>query len=988
MIHIQKKNKAKLLLILTAVMAVLVAGYFVLVSLLPDNSGGTPPPAYEKLPWEGSSQRVFPDVDSSDLQYITVNATDGSKYASYGLIKSDDGTFKLWYQTEKGVEDYREFSPDIVSADPAFTYSSLYAMDSFGQGQVARFFYLRSAVTTMYFTERISLEGLSEDALRSYLEEFGFMDYGDYSDPEDDEELGVRVNYGDGSLDESGNNVDTHVIWVGGKNVSENGYYVILDDHPYIYATNNSTIGYATQPYTYYINPAVISGSAATNAVQAPYLIKDYQQWKNELISTPGTEIPENVEVIVKGETFLPADPEKGGLISQEESTSFDLAALKKTGSAPYQRLIRLLRMRTLTGILNAGTDSETMPSLSTSFYITVAAEALSVSYASGESTATYTYKIAKILSALTEDGEITEIGAAIPADATALRVVYDVYKNGSSKKSNEEPIHSVLSLSDDRIADKKAEIMAQPIGDVNIELQITYDSAAMSKNHQRKVEVFVADIVSIYNDKGQAMQTITEDSIVVYRYYLEVNDQSKDEKTYYTAADKVADMDDENKALFLSIGKTGTGYDVKIGEYAEDLQVMQDFIAYRVDAIPYMIKRTEIVRFNFINYSQRDPFYGESIYENKTENKDIYGLNDDSCQSVLLHLGGVGESTSVAYGYSGEETVAIGLTPENMRKYGLYANTVYYLLPRGVKEISGSGEDSETMGDYDSETQLGFTVYISDKKADGSRYIASDLYGVVVRVTDEKLDYLDLSFLDFWARRLLASTDIDKIEQLEVEFNFDDKKGRFDFILEHHDVPNPNNNTVVDMIRIKVCPYENAYSNALVDYIIAGGKVPGELLADGTLVALSLVTLYNRLGPEELIREGVSVMGEDYAGTYFFKQTLGILYTTMYLETLSEQEQTEILENNTMLARISFVLAETEYKYTYEFYRASDRRVLVKLYRADAAGNPVRNVTPVSDFAISTPVFKKFMGAFDAILNARIVTGDESFFEPITPAD
>lgn len=984
MIHIKKQSKAKLLLILTAVMAVLVAGYFVLVALLPEG-GEEPKQPYEQLEWEGKGQRVFPDVDTSDVQYITVNATEGSEYASYGLIKSEDGTFSLWYQPEKGVEEYLEYRPDIISADPSFTYSSLYAMDSFGQGQVARFFYLRSAITTMYFTERISLEGLSEDALRSYYEEFGFMDYGDYSDSTDNKKLGVIVNYGDGSVDEDGKNLDTHVIWVGGKNVSENGYYVILDNHPYIYATNNSTIGYATQPYTYYISPSVISAGLAVDAAYEPYLIHDYQQWVNTFESNAGSAIVDNAEVIVKGETFLPKDPVLGGLISREESTAFDLLKLKESSSA-YQRLIRILTMQRLSGILNPDTEEEEMPLLPSPLYITVPADALSVSYSAGKSALVYRYHIVSIDSALTEDGEVADVGEAIPQNATALRVSYDLYIDGAAQKSNEERLYAVLPLSDNRIGAKKSEILESRIGEVNIDLQISYDIAEFTANHIRTVKIYVADILAIYDKDGKSASTVKEDSLVVYRYYMEINGIKQE--VYKTAADKVSAMDDSNAALFLALGKVGTGYNKQIGEYKEYLQVMQDFIAYKIAAIPYMIKKTEVVHFRFENFSERDPFYGESIYENNTEGKTMYGLNNSSCESVLLHLGGAGTSTTQSLGYAGSETVAVGLTPEIMRKYGLYAYTLYYELPRGIKGLSKEESDVDTMDDYDNEYELGFTVYISEKQSDGSRYMASDLYDVVVRVTDEKLDFVSLSFEDFWARRLLVSTDIDHLEKIKVEFNFDDMMGAFDFFLEHSLQTNPLNGNEVDLIRINVRPGENAYMNALVRFMIESGRMPGVPDSQGELPLQSLVSFYNRVGPKELLREGVSVVKDDYAGTYFFKQTLGIMYSTLYLETYTKAQQEEILRSAPMLARISFKLTDDIWNYVYEFYRASDRRVLVKIYQADEAGNPRPNFAPVSDFAISTSVFKKIVGAFDTILNAGQITGDEAYFPPAKKED
>lgn len=977
MIQVKKKSHTKLLLILTAVMAVLIAGYFVLVSLLPENTQTTPPPTYDQLEWEGTSQRVFPDIDTSLVGYITVNATKGSEHASYGLTKTEDGTFAIWYETEKGSGEYREYRPDIVEADPSFKYSSLYAMDSFGQGQVARFFYLRSAITTMYFTERISLEGLTEDEKRSYLEEFGFMDYGDYDDPDDNKELGVIVNYGSTDV-MTGENKDFHAIWIGGKNVSENGYYVMLDNHSYIYATNNSNIGYAVQPYTYYINPSVISAGLSVDAAYEPYLISDYRQWKNTFISTPGTAINSDANVTVQVETTLPANHDKGGLITEPSALlSFHLGNL--SGQAAYARLIRLLSAQTLTGILNEGKDSESMPALADPLYLTLVTEGLALSFPEDQTSMTYTYKITKILSALTADGET--LSGIVPENATDLRVAYDLYIGDATAPVNKESLHAVLSLSDARIAAYKDALYSAIIGEnVNIDLHILHDmQSEVTQAHKREIKLYVADIIAIYDKNGKTMTAITEESTVAYRYYLEINGVKQD--SYLTAADKVANMDDANKELFLAIGKVGNGYNQQIGAYTEYLDIMKDYISYKITAIPYMVVREEIVHFAFQNFSDRDPFYGESIYENLMEDKrGLYGLNNTACQNVLLHLGGAGGSTTASNGYAGDEAVAVGLTPENMRKYGLYAHTIYYELPRIINGIQDDGLTSEeVMEDYTWQNTLGFTVYISDKQPDGSRYIASDLYDVVVRVVDEKLDFVEYSFVDFWARRLLVGTDIDDLAEVGIEFNFEELKGRFDFILDHIESYNPHTQQMMDLIQMKVRPGADTYENLLVSFMKENGRVP-----NGTEIQ-TLVSFYNKLGPEKYLTTNsagnkISVVDEDYSGTYFFKQTLGIMYTTMYLDTYTAEEQAEILASAPMLARITFKLEEREHSYVYEFYRASDRRVLVKIYQANAAG--VATTDAVSDFSISTATFKKIVGAFDALLNAREVLGDEPYFD------
>ena len=978
MIRVKKKSKLKLLLILTAVMAVLIAGYFVLASFL-KTTGTTPvAPTYDQLEWEGTDQRVFPDIDSALVDYISISTLEGNENGSFGLIKTKDGAFSLWYETEKGSEDYREYRPDIVDADPAFSYSSLYAMESFGQGKVARLFYLRSAITTMYFTERISTENLTADQLTSYLQEFGFADY-------ENKLLGVIVNYG--TTDESTNtDTDFNIIWVGGQNVSETGYYVRLGYkdangdvqwRPYIYATNNSNIGYATMPYTYYINPSVIAAGLSVDSAYEPYLISDYRQWKNELVETPGTAIKPDAEVIVRVETTLPADPVNGGLMQQPaELTTFQLGELaKKPG---YERLVRLLLTQKITGFADENTVAELMDPL----YITLVNEGLALSFPEGKTSVTYTYKITKILSAITADTEL--ISGTVPADATDLRVQYDLYIDGAATPSNAEPLHAVLSLSDSRIAAYKDTFVGTNIGkNVNISLEnILHDTVTAEDIHKRKVSVYVADIIAIYNKNGMSMTTITEESIVSYRYYLVINGVKQD--TYLTAADKITDMDDTNKALFLSLGKVGNGYNEKIGTYTEYLDIMKDYVSYKITEIPYMVTRKEVVHFEFQNMSERDPFYGESIYVNLSEGAyGLYGLNNTACQNVLLHLGGAAGSTTTSDGYSGSETVAIGLTPENMRKYGLYAHTLYYELPRiinGLQNDSLEGED--VVDDYTWQRTLGFTVYISDKQEDGSRYIASDLYDVIVRVVDEKLDFVEYSFVDFWARRLLVITDIQDLEEVQVEFFFDEMQGRFDFILNHVEQTNPNTQQTVDRIYLQVRPGENAYENLFVEFMKQNGKTP-----DGNLKE-SLVFFYNQLGPEEYLQtnslgQQVSAIDNDYTGTYFFKQTLGILYSTMYLDTYTEKEQEEILDHPDkypMLARIAFKLTDQNRKYVYEFYRASDRRVLVKIYQADLEGNPISEA--VSDFSISIATFKKFMGAYDAILNAGKVTGDEPYFD------
>ena len=82
--------------------------------------------------------------------------------------------------------------------------------------------------------------------------------------------------------------------------------------------------------------------------------------------------------------------------------------------------------------------------------------------------------------------------------------------------------------------------------------------------------------------------------------------------------------------------------------------------------------------------------------------------------------LGGIYQNTgATASGFSGA-TVALGLTAENMEKYGLYAYKIYFELPRGIYDTSGEeleeGENpyNDNLASYGWYSTLGFNLYIS----------------------------------------------------------------------------------------------------------------------------------------------------------------------------------------------------------------------------------------------------------------------------------
>ena len=65
-------------------------------------------------------------------------------------------------------------------------------------------------------------------------------------------------------------------------------------------------------------------------------------------------------------------------------------------------------------------------------------------------------------------------------------------------------------------------------------------------------------------------------------------------------------------------------------------------------------------------------------------------------------------------------------------------------------------------------------------------------------------------------------------------------------------------------------------------------------------------------------------------------------------------------------------------YDYVYEFYRASDRRVAVKLYRQHRDSGEI--IDEVSDFYVSTFAFKKIVTAYVSILNKELINSETAY--------
>jgi hypothetical protein len=89
------------------------------------------------------------------------------------------------------------------------------------------------------------------------------------------------------------------------------------------------------------------------------------------------------------------------------------------------------------------------------------------------------------------------------------------------------------------------------------------------------------------------------------------------------------------------------------------------------------------------------------------------------------------------------------------------------------------------------------------------------------------------------------------------------------------------------------------------------------------------------------------------------------------------------------MLMRMTLSLGEYDkdgsygdysvFDYVYEFYRISDRQVMVKLYRQNR-NSPADIRESVSDFYVSTFAFKKIVNAYLGILNKELIENETPY--------
>ena len=975
---IEKKSLTKtqrLAIILSSVLVLLIVASVVLTIVYANLNNDDPEDELPDIRAElgesmyGGLPVAYGRLEEAEILSLVVT----NEHGKFDLTRwpDENGVFWLGYDDGSGENRMISYIPPIVDAEGDFDYESLYAIEEGdGYGRWYMLSHLCSAIGTVYFSERIDLP--EDDAERAEL----LLEYGLAGEGVTPTTVSFAYELRDGENKLTGEG-GVHHVQIGVPALNGDGFYYRVDGRNCVYYTKYSNFKYAKLGFEAFVKGALVAAGLEGDKTFEPLLTTQFTEWKNTMhedgFVTDGSSVISvgNVLKPIKESSLYTPDKYPTGYDTTAGSElKFDLTEL--AAHPDRDRIIDALLGR------EVGAQDDLVLTMISELYST---SDMIITFGE-ESSVSYRYEITAIESVLDAPRagggalEIVAEGSDIDDGATLLRVSYDLYVGG--EKKNTVPRHAVLDITSPLVSDSVRDaIRAARVGALStpISLEISYTKQnALSSSEA----LIVSDIIGIYSPNGAAQQTAGENSYVSLKYYEKIDGVAGAKKPLTI---KMSDIKNDAKwsGLYSVLLGRSVGVDLELTAYSDTYyhEIMRGFITYEITEIECYVTSEEVVSFRFVNESERDPFYGASLYENLTGRYKLYGVDVDICQEVLRILGGLEEDTTASLGLSGE-TVAVGLTHELMKKYNLYDYTIYLELPRDIDTITIKPEDGgETIEDYQWMSTLGFTLYVSrPDPATGKRYVGSDMYDLVAKVDADVFEFIDESFVDFWARRNMIMLELGYVDKFKIDFFMEDVKGSYDFeinkqtVYVHPSYGNPS-----------YTPYEGAVEQ---DYFTVYVTESGDVMTDTELHKFSeeigsdrvaLHALYNKVmgGGEDLLLPN----SVEWVGVSNFMLAFQVTQLTSYGGSVTDSERALASEDNKLM-KITIGLdaknASSQH-YVYEFYRVTDRKVMVKTYKANASGEQVGEA--VSDLWVSTFAFKKMVNAYLTVFNAGEVDGE-----------
>ena len=930
---------------------------------------------------------AYANVQDKYMEYILIRNRDSDgKLRLFGMTSLDDGSFVMEYSTDGTIEKLTPYLPGIIGAEGNFDLTSLYAKETGSSfSQIYTLTYLCAALGNPTFTERIDLPE-NEDEKNEVLTRYGLdaehcsAVYFEYTDPSDKQ-------------------LKHHDLLIGSRSLSGGGFYYMVDGRNVIYYTSSNSFEYAMRGFEDFVNGRLVAEGLTYDYNFEPSLTTDFQQWVNTEHKKEGESIVKDSVIIAKGESAFSftggSDYKPGDDGYVTEASTFTIDPKKLSDHSDFSRFYAML-------------VGKTVGKYDTPLYATLLDERGSttsglISFGDGKSV-TYKYVITAIESVITSTDEIRDNSGLLnengdPVSYNLVKITYDYYVGG--EKKNEYPAHAVIELDSgvlpigvaDAVRGAGIGILADAI---EFEIEYTAENSIASTE-----SLYIDAITGIYSKEGELLQKVTSDCYVTFTYYEVINGHKTALKTVSLdlagndSSERWADL--KNKLVGKGIGGN---LGIKLYTNTYHYEVMRGFTEYRIDEVVEFITSRLVVSFRYVNKTEQDPFYGESVYENTMdehkgyEKYTIYGIDASVCESVTNLIGGTGaqNNTTSSAGYSGE-TVAVGLTPEVMAKYGLYAYTVYFELPRGIYDPSDYDPNpeqntSDTLADlstyawYDT---LGFTLYISEEE-DGYRYVGSDMYDLVAKVPAADFSFLDYDFEELWARNNFLFLDVNNIKEIEFDFSMKDYYGRYNFNItkERWYVG------ITDDGRGHASPNEfEGYTTTVTRLYVNITSSPGamdtayERIKDAKgLDSLSVSAIYN-----ELYNNGKDYFysGVDTHGVVNYKGIFERMYRTQYQDFILSEEEVSDALSRTRLMRIKVKVFENDWSsragyYVYDFYYLDGSRVMVSAFKMDDRGNATSE--RMSSFTVSNYAFENIVLSVHGVLNGQYIDDLDGYLD------
>ena len=979
----KKLNKAQIITICLLIASIfLLASYFAIsaiAKMLSDkasgNAGAELPEIFEGEDLYLNQPVAYSKIEEYEILDIIVKNGDGE----FGLTRypNTEGSFILYQMDKNGDPD--TYLPPIYGAEGKFNYEDLYAVET-GDGYGMMFYltYLCSAIGAPYYTERIPLP--SDTTARSnLLKEYGLTSSSPY------------VAFEFCNRDASGKVIEgtnqRHIVTIGDKAVSGSGYYFMVDNRDCVYYTASEYFKYALAGFHEYVKGTLVAPGLNTDPGISAALTPGFKSWAGKQYDKPTDAIFINnsvkyqaPDVAAIGNTYIPIDM---GTSYEPEDLGFD--GYDKTESSNLRFPLETLKTHPNYNRIKAALVGKTVGKYegSDAILLTLIKEL----YESGSKlldfsktdSISYSYHISKIESVIYDDSEKTS--GTVDASDKLLKVTYRYTADGATTGYD---CHGIIDLSAlsalgiDVSAFWGLEIGAHQPTAIDLDITYTKDSASLSS--ERKF--VLSSINFIIDENGSKTDVITDKCKVNISYYY-VSGDYKSETTEMNVPLSAIKEGDELMPLKTELIGKGCADNLSkviysgVGYY----ELIRDFATYEITEIKYFTVNELVVSFEYYNSSEWIAYYGETYYKNTLPPEtgyNLYGLNADSCEQVVKYLSGMGTSSNAtaAVGLSGK-TVAVGLNADTIDAYGLYAHRIHIKLPRGIDVLEDESDkgSSDSTSDYYWDHELGFTLYISAPLfVDGRRvrYVGSDMYDIVAMVDAANFDFLEFSFVEFWASRNIIMMDIRKMDEMKVEFNMSDLKGKYDFDInfadvyggyvngEYRELPEQFDGSVkIERQIVKVTVGDGSFETELKRLANAAGGNE-----------YSMHALYNHTQGDGNMTYYPN--SSDYMGTAYFNSIYEILMLTRYHAVLPENEKPATVSDP--IFRLHIKVDGDEQYYTYDFHRIDDRRVMVSLYNSDASGNIVDDGIKVSDFYITTFAFKKLVANYVKILNGELI--------------